>query len=398
MIIKRRDKRFYTNYFAIYCVLPFKKEYLPALTLLSNILLNKAKGKKDKQEITSTVETLYGMPYTFSHRICEDKIYVSVEFNVIDESYLNDKTLLKRAIAFIYKMHFEYYEGRFTKKVINEQKEYTINEVMRVNNNPRYIVREGLNRSLDSSWPLSVDLYGTVEEIKNITKEQLIEVHKAIIDAPKSLLMVGPISEAKALKHFKKYFTFEGKIEVRKHYTRESREVIETIKEKAIRQTHIQMGFILDEEFTRHEAIILGNLIGGIGNNRLFKEIREERGLCYSIGGSLSSLNKMLFIYSGIETKNIEYAKKAIIEVINNLKFTKKELKDVVNALCSKIIASDDSIDSLMSDLYSAERIGENIDSKLEVKKYKKISLRRINYLAKKLVYQGIFVLKGVEN
>lgn len=396
MIVSLKDKRLHTNLFSIYSVLPYKREYLPILVLLKKILINRAKGYRTQQDIVKESENLYGIPYSMNYSVVENNIFVMTTFNVIDETYINDKSLLKKSLKFIYKLFFEFYEGRFTNKLIKEQKEIVANQVAEIFNRPAYIAREGLYAALDKDWVLSIPIYGTIDEILNVTKEDLMKVHKEIIDAPKACFIVGPISEAKANKALSKYFTFEAKLPSFSEYTRNGRDVVEVVQEKEVHQTVIQMGFILEEEMTRHEALVLNALIGGLGTSRLFKEIREKRGLCYSISSSLSNFNKMLFVSSGIETSNIEIAKESIKDVISSLKFTTKELKQAITIICSSVTSSLDNSEAILNDLVRSTRLNEKLDYKKNIKGFKSVTLKRINYLASKIVYQGIFVLKGV--
>lgn len=398
MIVNLKDKRFHTNLISIYSVLPYKREYLPVLVLLKKILVNRAKGYKNQQEIVNENENLYGFPYSMSYSVVENNIFVIINFNVIDEKYVNDKKLLNKTIKFIHKLFFEFYEGRFTNKLIKEQKEIVTNQLAEIFNRPNYIAREGLYKALDENWLLSIPIYGTIDEVLNVTKADLIKVHQEIITAKKACFVVGPINKVKIEKSLSKYFSFTAKMPLFSEYRRSKNDVVEIIQEKKINQTVIQMGFMLDEDMNRFEATILNSLIGGLGTSRLFKEIREKRGLCYSISSSLSRYNRMLFISAGIDASNIDIAKESIKETLDNLSFTAKELNQAISIICSSITSSLDNSELLLNDLVRATRMNEEWNYKETIKGFKNVSLSRINYLASKLVYQGIFVLKGVIN
>ncbi len=61
--------------------------------------------------------------------------------------------------------------------------------------------------------------------------------------------------------------------------------------EKPLEQTHLVLGFettgYADEEF--YALQVLANAMGGGMSSRLFQEVREKRGLCYSVGSFSSS-------------------------------------------------------------------------------------------------------------
>ena len=102
--------------------------------MLKKILINRAKGYRTQQDIVKESENLYGIPYSMNYSVVENNIFVMTTFNVIDETYINDKRLLKKSLKFIYKLFFEFYEGRFTNKLIKEQKEIVSNQVAEIFN------------------------------------------------------------------------------------------------------------------------------------------------------------------------------------------------------------------------------------------------------------------------
>lgn len=80
-----------------------------------------------------------------------------------------------------------------------------------------------------------------------------------------------------------------------------------TVKGKDIEQAHICIGFegltVKDERI--HDLIILDSILGGTMSSRLFQEVREERGLAYSIYSYYSAYNTtgVFAIYGGLHRK-----------------------------------------------------------------------------------------------
>ena len=63
------------------------------------------------------------------------------------------------------------------------------------------------------------------------------------------------------------------------------------LKERPIEQVHLCLGApaISRSSEWRYAAHILNAILGGSMSSRLFQEIREKRGLAYSVFSSLSS-------------------------------------------------------------------------------------------------------------
>ena len=96
-----------------------------------------------------------------------------------------------------------------------------------------------------------------------------------------------------------------------------------TIKAKDIEQAHYCVGYpglsVTDSRI--HDLIILDSIIGGTMSSRLFQEVREERGLAYSIYSYYSSYltTGTFMIYGGTSPDNINELTKTIDGVIASI-------------------------------------------------------------------------------
>ena len=96
-----------------------------------------------------------------------------------------------------------------------------------------------------------------------------------------------------------------------------------TVKAKDIEQAHICIGFpgltVKDERI--HDLIILDSILGGTMSSRLFQEVREERGLAYSIYSYYSAYKTtgVFAIYGGTSPENLGELTDTIDEVIESI-------------------------------------------------------------------------------
>lgn len=97
------------------------------------------------------------------------------------------------------------------------------------------------------------------------------------------------------------------------------------------------------------------------------------------------------------DTNRNEEAKEAIRKVIRHLHFKKDELEQAQGLLLSNILSSHDNAYAIMQGLQNALRRKETYSIPLYIRQVKKVGIRRINELAKKLIYIGSFNLKGVK-
>ena len=95
------------------------------------------------------------------------------------------------------------------------------------------------------------------------------------------------------------------------------------VKAKDIEQAHICIGFpgltVKDEHI--HDLIILDSILGGTMSSRLFQEVREERGLAYSICSYYSAYKTtgVFAIYGGTSPENLGELTDTIDEVIQSI-------------------------------------------------------------------------------
>src|SRR5690606_32758004 len=106
-------------------------------------------------------------------------------------------------------------------------------------------------------------------------------------------------------------------------------------RKKDTEQAHLCLGFeglkIGHDDI--YSLVILNNVLGGSMSSRLFQEIRESRGLAYSVFSYHSSYKDtgMLTIYAGTAPHQLDELYDSIMMTIDDLRnkgITEKELKN----------------------------------------------------------------------
>ncbi len=125
--------------------------------------------------------------------------------------------------------------------------------------------------------------------------------------------------------------------------------------EKDIKQAHICLAKVgLSVESEAHYALaILSNLLGGSMSSRLFQNIREKRGLAYSVFSTASYYkgNGYFKIYAGVGKDKIDDALEGIKEELDKLKtgeITKKEIESAREQLKSNYMFSLETVQGRM--------------------------------------------------
>mgnify|MGYP001033284281 CR=1 FL=1 len=128
--------------------------------------------------------------------------------------------------------------------------------------------------------------------------------------------------------------------------------------EKDIKQAHLRWMLFAPTGHDKdaHVFDLVGTLLGGSMSSRLFKIIREEKGLAYTANAGYAGGNSMgmLIGYVGTDVANLEDVKTTIIEQLERLKtepVSEKELSKVKSLKSGRLLMAQDYKESINRDL-----------------------------------------------
>jgi predicted Zn-dependent peptidase len=162
---------------------------------------------------------------------------------------------------------------------------------------------------------------------------------------------------------------------------------------KELSEAHVCMGVegIPQASEERYSISVLNTIFGAGVSSRLFQEIREKRGLAYSIYSFVSSYidTGIWGIYAGVSRKRVPELVELILKEINSLKdtLTEVELERAKNHLKGNIILGLESTGSRMNNIARQEiYYGRYYSPKEVMKEIDLIKLSQIRDLAERLV------------
>ena len=183
-----------------------------------------------------------------------------------------------------------------------------------------------------------------LEEIDNVTKEDIVNSYKEILNnSRKTLALVGDVDASlldKYLDKIPEYNEVESNVSEPNKLVQDRLE----IKKEDANQAQILQGWQVPTIGHKdYPAIMLMNVILGASglSSRLFLELREKRGLAYTVRTAYETHKKsaIFSIYIGTEPSNTETSIagfKEEIEKIKNIPVGEDELKNAVNNLIGK--------------------------------------------------------------
>lgn len=187
----------------------------------------------------------------------------------------------------------------------------------------------------DSS--LGWDITGNSESVKSIVKNDFLRYRKLYYNAENILLTIaGGFKEKEVFKLVDKYFGQVGKGGQKRTSFNEN--FLQTkprlsLRTKKNEQCHLVIGFRSEgwNGQSRFPQSVLAAILGGGMSSRLFIEVRERRGLAYSVRTDVERYIDAGYIgtYAGVDVKRAEDAIKVILDEHKKIASGKIEDKEL---------------------------------------------------------------------
>ncbi len=267
---------------------------------------------------------------------------------------------------------------------IEREKQVVLQEISMVEDSPEEQIHELFNAQFFNQHPLGKPVLGTVETVTAITRNEILG-HMKMYYSPERIIIAaaGNIDHDEVVRTFEKQF---GRLEpVGKESREYSHELTSSItcSYRELEQINICIGGRAPSlsSDTRFAGAILNTIMGGNMSSRLFQEIREKRGLAYSIYSFLSAYmdTGLLGISVGTgpnEVNNVLDVINSEIVKIQEGDLSENDLNEARDHLVGGILLGSENTDSRMMRLAKNEFVfGRYIEYEELVDNLKKVTL-----------------------
>lgn len=244
----------------------------------------------------------------------------------------------------------------FDRREMSKEKQVIIEEMKMTNDTPDDAVHDTVCELVFKGNPLAKSILGTKTSLKGISREMLMDYIKSEYTKDSIVVSIsGNFDEEVLSLMFDEGLanlpeTKEKKTYVEVPYTTGTKVLV-----KDIEQSHICLGTraISTEDDLYYPFMILNNVMGGSMSSRLFQNIREEKGLAYSVYSLTSTFTDMGYfnIYAGVANSKIEAAIAGIADELSKLKkdfITEEEFSMAKEQLKGTYIFSQENVNSRM--------------------------------------------------
>ncbi len=268
---------------------------------------------------------------------------------------------------------------------IDSEREVVLEEIAMVEDAPQDLVHDLLSEAVFSSHPLGRPVIGRAEVISSISRRSISAYHRrAYVAGNVVLAAAGNLEHDPLLRLLERAARERAEppaqhTRVRSPLVREPSPSLR-FQQKDTEQFHVCVGApgIARSDRRRFAASLLDAILGGSASSRLFQEIREKRGMAYTVYsfGSQYTDSGLIGIYVGTREENLVSCLEIVAEQIADIaadNLRERELERAKENLKGRIALSMESTSNRMSrlgrslitdtELLSLDRVIAEIDA-----------------------------------
>ncbi|UVT15705.1 MAG: insulinase family protein [Nitrospira sp.] len=257
--------------------------------------------------------------------------------------------------------------SRLGRKEIEKEKQVVLEEIRMVRDDPEDLVQELHTKLVMGRHPLSRPILGRESTIAQVGRQKLLEYINTHYRSEEIVLAVaGNFDQQQLEKTIVR--TFGGyrpspRVAPRKRWPPELCGGV-ILKQKPLEQVHLCVGLkgVAAGHKDRYAVYALNSVLGGSVSSRLFQEVREKRGLSYSIYSFLSGYSDggTITVYAGTQAREVERVLNLIGREVRKLGrqgIDRGELKRTKDQMKGGLMLSLESSHSRMNKLAKDELI-----------------------------------------
>jgi predicted Zn-dependent peptidase len=356
-------------------------------------LLFKGTKRRSTTKIAETIDSIGGQLNAFT-----EKEYVAYYAKVLDEHLPIAFDLLSDMVM----------NPALPAVEIERERNVIFEEINMVEDSPQELIQDIYLEKFWKKHPLGRPIAGTKKTVARITRREIRKFFKRHYTASNIMVAVaGNIRHREVFKLAGRYFSDMKTGAPDLHSEPPAASASRTVRQKAnLEQTHLCIGTtappIAAEE--RYCAHLLCSILGGGMSSRLFQNIREKRGLVYSIYSMLNQYRDAgtLVVYAGTASDKAPEVVELTLREFGRLRdrlVSSRELSRAKENIKGSIMLSLESSSSRMTHL-AQQMIYHNRFRELEeiLKAVQQVSARDIRDLANRMFDASCLTLTALIN
>jgi len=401
--------KFKTNLIAVFLTTKLTRENVTKNALISSILRRGSKNMNSQEEISKTMEEMYGASFDCGLDKMGDNQVLKFYIESINDNFLpqKDEDMLKTSLEKLLEIVFNpYIEDEGFKQQYIEQEKNNIKQRIegKIDNKARY----ALNRCIEEMYknqPYGLYKFGYIEDLDAINEKNIYQYYRELINNCKiDIFVSGMINDeiynivetneniAKLQDRNADYI----KPKLDKKDIKEEKVVTESME---VTQGKLLLGLDvdIDDEDLKYDIFVYNSILGGTANSKMFQNVREKAHLAYVASSSYMRHKNNIFVNCGIEIGNYEKALELIKKQIEDMKkgdFTEEDIENSKKSIIANIKTIYDEQDTGISYYFGQEmsRVKRTLEEYIE--KIEEIDRDKIQNVADKVSVNTVYFLR----
>ena len=332
-----QTEKFKTEMLSLSAALPIEGQKPYMTSLLLAVLLRGTKSYRDISAINRRLDYLFGTDLSVRNFYRGDAQVFGLCANILGKEYLPDdaperETLLFEVIKMMHEIFFSPAldeNGLLLSHYVESEKKLQCDAIRAKKNHPQSYAMDACRKLMFDSEPCGTPLYGTEEEVMGVTPEELtaywkklyqnLSLHAFYVGASDTDSVIDALTKGLGIEEIKKETIEKNNpsipltdVKSIKHRENEQR----VREDLPVHQSALVMGLrtpaaVQDEDFF---AVTLYNELLGSSSpvSKLFINVREKLGLCYSCFSTYNAYKAALTICCSLEDDRREEAEAEI--------------------------------------------------------------------------------------
>jgi predicted Zn-dependent peptidase len=402
-----KTDKFKTNYMSFNFVAPLNRDDAHYNAMLPLILMRGTEKYPSQAHINKRLQYLYSADISARNDSFGEYQIFGMRANMLNNRYANGTDVTRETVELLLDMVFNPYlvNGEFDKDFTKGEKINLIDVIEAEKNNKGGYALTRLTEEMCKDEVFGISKMGEVDKIKKITSKSLYKAYKDAIKNYKiQIYFVGDCDIDSVADQIKARFVGIERTPVQINdapIIEKATEVKEIVETEKVNQGKLVMGFRTAYHYQENEyhlVQLFNEVFGGSPTAKLFLNVREKMSLCYYCRSAVSQKTGTMFVSSGIEAKNKEIAKEAILDqlkMIQRGEVTDEELVSAKKSMKNSFLTVYDSAAAMETMVFFRGLCGIKTTPILEIEKVEKATIEDVMRVANKITLDTVYFLKG---
>ena len=296
--------------------------------------------------------------------------------------------------------------SKFDPQEIEKERGVILEEMAMYLDAPMYQISWDFERLVFGDQPLGRDQIGTKKLINTVTQKDFFDYKNALYVPENLVITVAGAVNEKSFDQIAQFFDFPPQKQTKEgiHFDPTLATEKFKIRTKKTEQYHISFGVrAIAETDDRYPVLkLLGVILGGNMSSRMFQNVREEKGLCYSIRTTVDEFSDtgLLTTRAGVKLDDVLRAAEAIraeYDDVTQNGVTEAELEKAKNYLTGKTDLKTEDTEDVAHHFGKDQLLyGKTEDFGTWKKRLRAVTKEEIDTLARELLIPENFRFAGI--